>query len=89
MRVARGSLNDRAALVELPLLFRLLDHADGNPVLHAAARIEILQLGKKMGLQSLTLFDVMQLQKRRVPDQIQNAVINCHDHPPIISIGEI
>ncbi len=43
--VARGRLDDRAAGAETAVGERPLDHVAGDPVLHAAHRIHVLELG--------------------------------------------
>ena len=47
--VARGGLDDHAALAQLSLLFRGLYHAQRDPVLHRAARVEVLNLREHVG----------------------------------------
>ena len=44
--VARGRLDDRPARLELPLALGLLDHREADPVLHRAARVQVLELGE-------------------------------------------
>ena len=48
--VARGRLDDRAARLELPLALGLLDHREADPVLHRAARVQVLELGEDAGV---------------------------------------
>ncbi len=44
--VAGGRLDDRAAGLQLPLALGRLDHREPDPVLHRAARIQVLELGE-------------------------------------------
>jgi len=69
-------LDDRAARLQQPATLRILDHPHADPVFHAAARIERLDLGKDGRLQSGG--DAMEPHQRRVPDGLQDALQDLH-----------
>ncbi|MNC60491.1 hypothetical protein D3C75_1103740 [compost metagenome] len=58
--------------------FRILDHGVADPVLDAACRIEVFQLGQKpRGVRETSALRIFsQLQKRGVSDQIRQAFRN-------------
>ena len=60
---------------------RRLDHGEGRPVLHAAARVEVLELGQEMAGQVPT--DAVHAHQRGVADQIDERVGGLHGPAPI------
>ena len=79
-RVAGCRFDDDAAFLEQSLRFRVVNHALGNAVLHRTGGVEILQLRQNMRVQVLFLFDMGQLQQRRMSNQLVSGGINpAHD----------
>ena len=67
--VAGGRLDDRPARLQLPVAFRRLHHAQSDPVLVRAARVQVLELceqdAAELGAQLLEAYD------RCLPDQLE------------------
>ena len=76
--VARRRLDDRAAGQQQTVAFGGVDHRDRDPVLHAAARIDRLDLGQQRALQVLGLAQPAQPNERRVADEIEDRVGELH-----------
>jgi hypothetical protein len=68
-RVARRRLDDGAARLQQAVPFGGVDHGDGGPVLHAAARVRGLELGDHLARQMAG--DPAQPHERRVADQVE------------------
>ena len=68
--VAAGRLDDRRAGAQLAGRLRVLDHGQGDAVLHAARKVVVFQLREDRGMQAVLFFDVRQLQQRRSADQL-------------------
>ena len=80
-RVAGRRLDDRAAGLQPAVRLRRLDHGDGRAVLHAAARVEVLELGQEMAGQVPT--DAVHAHQRGVAEQIDERVGGLHGPAPI------
>src|SRR5919198_3542681 len=74
--VSAGRLDDRAARLEQTLLLGGLDHPQRDPVLHAAARVEVLDLGQHGRLDVGR--DVAQPDQRGVADQVSDGLVVVH-----------
>ena len=66
---ARGGVEERAAGLEQARELSGVDHGDRRPVLHAAARIEELELGHQLTRQVLA--DAIEAHERGVADQVK------------------
>ncbi len=69
-RVAARGLHDRRARLEGARLFGGLDHRERDAVLHAAARVEVLDLGEHARAAVVEL--VGDFDERRVADLVEN-----------------
>ena len=74
--VAAGGLDDRSARTENPCLLTFVDHPDGDAVLDAAARVEVLDFRQDCGSDALS--HPAQLDQRRVADQAHDGVVITH-----------
>src|SRR5207245_7440328 len=79
--VAARRLDDRPARPELPGPLRLFDHGQPDPVLYAAARVELLELGEDGRLDPAG--DLVQAHQRSVPDEVENTFRDLHRTPSI------
>lgn len=70
-----GGLDDRPARLDEAISLCVLDHAQANAVLDAAAGVEVLTLGQQFTLQTVVFGDVVQANERRVADLFQNGVV--------------
>ena len=82
-RVPARSLRDPAPRLQLSFLLRLFNHVQGGPVLDASAGVEAFHLCVKVGLQPLRLLNPVQVQHRRVADQLQHVFINLPHLPAL------
>ncbi len=71
-RVTAGRLDDRVARLDAAFLLSHLDHADRNTVFHASTRVLVLQLN--INFRTALRHDTVQFDKRRIPNQIRNAL---------------
>ena len=76
--VAAGGLNDGGPRLEQALGLRVVDHGAANAILHAARGVEILQLSRDSGLQTVLFFIICQFQKGGIADQIRDFFIDFH-----------
>ena len=86
--VAGRGLHDGAAGLQLARLLGGLDHAQRDPVLDRAARVEVLDLGEhpaRRRRRASRAGDLAQPQQRGVPDQIDQRVVDLHLSPPCVS----
>src|SRR5690606_31438740 len=84
--VAGGRLDNGAPGAEKPVLFRLLDHRDGDPVLDRAARIEHLHLGHEVP----RWVEPGEADEGSAADQIYHGVMDhgANDKSPVRSMGK-
>ena len=73
-RIPTRRLDQRVSRLYPPALLGLLNHPQRNAVLHAAPRIEHLQLGIHRRLDAQALRDLVQPHEWRVPDLLRNGV---------------
>ena len=79
--VPRRRLDDRPARPELPGRLGRLDHAQGDPVLDRAARVEILHLREDVGpgaRQAQIPCDLAQPDQRRVTHRLSQGIVYLH-----------
>ena len=70
-------LDDRPARAQLPLALGRLDHADPDAVLHAPARVHVLELGEQRRAELAP--DALEAHERRVPDEVEDGrIVACH-----------
>ena len=74
--VARGALDDRAAPLEPAVALRSLHHGESDAVLHAAAGIEVLELGQDR--RGAVARHFSQPNERRVADRLQHRFVVAH-----------
>lgn len=72
VRVTAGGLDQSVAGLDAAALLGLLDHAQGYPVLDAAAGVEELDLGVDVALEAQRLRDAVELDERRVADELRD-----------------
>ena len=70
--ITGGGFDDCASRPELPVGFGAQNNPAGRPVLHTAAGIEVLQLGKDAG--NVVRNQLLELQDGSVADQLGNVV---------------
>jgi len=75
-RVPRRGFHDGATGQELSISLGGGDHGNGRAVLHAPARVQVLEFGQQMAGQVAP--GVVQGQKRRLADQVEQAVGDLH-----------
>src|SRR5690606_2293917 len=75
--IPRGGLDDRAARLELAAGLRGVDHLDRDAVLRAAARAEVLDLGRDDARPVGD--DGIQLYQRGVADELTDVPGDAHD----------
>ena len=95
--VARRRLDDGAAGLQLARRLRGLDHAQRDPVLHAGARVEVLELGQHGGLDPCG--DRPEPHQRGVADEVGDVLDELHGGilppggcwgtPPVASGGQV
>ena len=73
--VARGGFDNGTARQQQPLLLRLVDHRQRHPIFDGAAGVLIFQLQKQVTRAGIQL---MQLQYRRLADQLGDGMVNGH-----------
>lgn len=71
-RIAARGLDQGVAGLDAAALLGLLDHAQGYPVLDAAAGVEELDLGVDVALEAQRLRDAVELDERRVADELRD-----------------
>ena len=81
-RVATRRLDDGVTRMQQSPLLRVLNHRVGDAVLDALVRIEIFQLDDHLGQQVLLPLVICELQKRRMPDEFRNRMMNSHENLP-------
>ena len=82
--VAGGRLDDGAAGSQLAGALGLLDHRQPDPVLDAAARVQLLELGQDGRLEAGG--DLVEAHQGRVPDEVENALVSNFTAPQRDSI---
>ena len=63
----------------------LLDHHHGRPILDAAARVEVLELGQQVAREIAP--DMVEADERGVSDQVEHAVGNVHRRSRVVDAG--
>src|SRR5690606_7064832 len=71
-----GWLDQRAVRSDFALLLQIQDHGDADTVLHAAQRVEELELQHEVGDDALLLAEPRRTHKRRVADRLDDAVVD-------------
>ena len=74
--IARGGLNQRAARLQQPVTFGLINHGHGNTVLDGAARVLPFQLGQNA--YARVGAELADLHQRRIADEVQHILDNSH-----------
>ena len=83
--VATGRLDHGRARSEQPGFLGGIDHGHGDPVLHAARRVEELEFGHDRCPGVVP--DVAETHERGPADQLGDVVRNSHDTPPAFDVG--
>ncbi len=80
--VPRRRLHDRPPVPQQTTTLGLVDHLHRRPVLHAAPRVQVLQLGQQVAGEIPS--DAVEAHQRRVADEVEDAVRYLHRRPVVV-----
>ena len=83
--IAGRRLDDGAARTQQALPLSVLDHGEADAVFHAAARVQLLELGENGGAEPLG--DLVQPDQRGVADQVEDALDVLHCQAILVMLG--
>ena len=76
--VATRWLDDDRVGIEQTVCLGLVDHGLRDAVLNRAGRLEVLDLADEPGAQTVVVFVIRQLDKRRVADELEDILVYAH-----------